>query len=77
MFLIVSILNALTLIATVYTMDKRYLYLSSVLLLLQSIIAAIDRRKHATEVPKANFAKSTKPRSKSITNGKGKKKKAP
>ena len=70
MFTILSILNAACLIATLYTMRTEFLFISGILMVIQSLIAEKEHR----DLKKASKPKH-KPLSKSITNGKSKKKK--
>ena len=67
MFIIVSILLSASLIAAIYYMDERYLYISVALILLLSIIQSIQEKKHAISKLK------NRPKRKSISNGKKKK----
>ena len=71
MFTILVILNMACLIATLYTMRTEFLFISGVLVVIQSLIAEKEYR----DLKKANKPKH-KPPSKSITNGKSKKKKS-
>ena len=69
MFTILVILNMACLIATVYTMRTEFLFMSGVLIIIQSLMAEKEHR----DLKKASKPKHQPP-SKSITNGKSKKK---
>ena len=69
MFTILVILNMGCLIAAVYTMRTEFLFMSGVLIIIQSLMAEKEHR----ELKKASKPKHQPP-GKSITNGKTKKK---
>ena len=68
MFTILVILNMACLIATLYTMRTEFLFISGILIVIQSLIAEKEYR----DLKKARKPKHQPP-SKSITNGKTKK----
>lgn len=71
MFTILVILNMACLIATLYTMRTEFLFVSGILIVIQSLLTDKERR----DLKKANKPKHVPP-GKSITNGKTKKKRS-